>query len=120
MRLIDVIELLPDSDIPCNGCTTCCYGAVVPLLEDEDFPSVEVNGQRVLPHNDEGNCIYLTDTGCEAWPDSPASCRTYDCVMAAKVGLEHREEVIRVAHKKWAEHDTEVPEVLTTNIDLRI
>lgn len=121
MKLIKLIELLPDADIPCNGCTTCCQGTIVPLLDGEDFPHVVVEGQRILPRDKSGNCIFLTEDGCGAWPNSPRACRTFDCVVATKAGIEKRSWVRKEAARMAHLHDPKVPWILDEEpVDFRI
>jgi len=53
-----------------------------PELGDDEtkFRTEDYNGQRVLAHKDNGDCVYLDrETGCTIHDDAPAICREFDC-----------------------------------------
>jgi len=71
--------------VPCNGCTLCCQGDAIRLTEDdkpEDYitePHPYIDDARMLAHKDNGDCIYLGDTGCTIHDRAPLLCRSADC-----------------------------------------
>ena len=66
-------------EVPCGSCHACCKAPwFVKLMpwEQEDHGGVEV-----LPHKDNGECIYLEEGKCSLFesPRRPYTCRTFDC-----------------------------------------
>ncbi len=82
MSLPQIIPLanLADANVPCDGCTRCCESAEhVWLLDEEDYPVVEVvQGFRALGRI-AGMCMYLTVNGCSIHGAQPMICRKFDC-----------------------------------------
>lgn len=79
-------------DVPCNGCTLCCEGDAIRIMPYEDSkkwktqPHPVFPGELMLAHNEQGDCIYLTNDGCSVHDDKPELCRTMDCrVIPARV-----------------------------------
>ena len=62
--------------------------------EEKKYPSVYVAGHFVLPRKD-GDCIYVTDTGCAIHNDAPKVCRGYDCrKQVAKLGSDEKQQYL--------------------------
>lgn len=72
-------------EVPCNGCTLCCRGDAIRLQEDdvpeeyETVPHPFVRDALMLAHKPNGECVYLTDTGCRIHERAPSLCRSADC-----------------------------------------
>lgn len=83
------MNLPSESSLPplkCDGCITCCIKDKVSLMPDEDpagYRTVLVDGTHFLERNAEGNCVYLTPTGCSIHERRPFVCRRYDCRIFA-------------------------------------
>jgi Fe-S-cluster containining protein len=86
--------------VPCRGCTACCKRECILLLPEhgDDVSSYEnipapltdkakeaLGGAeyRSIPQKENGDCFYLTATGCSIWERAPYLCRTFDCRRAA-------------------------------------
>lgn len=66
----------------CNGCTACCKGERIHLMDGDDpsaFETVAWGGKLWLKHVD-GECVYLTDNGCAIYDRQPRMCRSFNCV----------------------------------------
>ncbi len=81
--------------VPCGGCTLCCQGDAIRLLEEDDpdiyltEPHSCVPGALMLAHKANGDCIYLTEDGCSIHDHTPALCRAGDCrALAFKYNFE--------------------------------
>ena len=72
-------------NVPCDGCTLCCQGDAVRLLEEDDpksyltEPHPSIPGALMIAHKPNRDCIYLTDNGCSIHDHAPALCRAGDC-----------------------------------------
>ena len=72
-------------NVPCNGCTLCCQGDAIRLLEEDDPKSYEtephpyIPGALMLAHKPNGDCIYLDDNGCSIHSRAPSLCKSADC-----------------------------------------
>ena len=77
--------------VPCNGCTRCCHGDAVRILNHEDAsqwrtePRPVAVGARMLAHKSNGDCIYLGKHGCTIHDSKPEQCREMDCRNLAAV-----------------------------------
>jgi hypothetical protein len=75
------------SDVPCGACQLCCKVLIVPLAEEEyeqyDWAWVtKLTGERLgraLRRKPNGDCIYLSDTGCSIHGRAPHVCQRFDC-----------------------------------------
>jgi Fe-S-cluster containining protein len=73
------------TDLPklvCGGCRTCCLGDTITLTPRDDASSYRTTvekGRLVLAKGDDGNCTYLTATGCSIYDRQPEECRHMDC-----------------------------------------
>ena len=71
--------------VPCNGCTLCCQGDAIRLTEEDnpkDYitePHPYIPGALMLAHKENGDCIYLNETGCSIHNRAPSLCRSADC-----------------------------------------
>lgn len=85
---------MPDNNapsrVPCDGCTACCHGQAIFLKPDKgDVPEQyqtkpwnnPVRGEimLMLDHEENGDCIYLGETGCTIYARRPFQCQAYDC-----------------------------------------
>jgi Fe-S-cluster containining protein len=82
-------------EVPCYGCTLCCQGDAVRLLEEDDpgkyltEPHSYIPGALMLAHKPNGDCIYISDKGCGIHAHAPALCRAADCrALALKYNFE--------------------------------
>ena len=71
--------------VPCDGCFLCCKGDAIRLTE-EDNPDDYITeahpyipGALMLAHKQNGDCIYLVDSGCSIHDHEPLLCRNADC-----------------------------------------
>lgn len=69
-------------DVPCNGCTACCWNDRV-FLGPQDDPAAfkwhEEGGYAVLDRKADGSCVYVTPEGCSIHGKAPAICKRMDC-----------------------------------------
>ena len=93
MRGIESIGIRMPVDlhvVPCNGCTACCRNDMVRLLPADDPAQYRTEphpyriGELMLAHKPNGECIYLTATGCGIHDTSPEMCRVMDCRRIAE------------------------------------
>ena len=81
--------------VPCNGCVLCCKGDLIRLTE-ADNPAAYITEQHpripgtlMLAHKENGECIYLDETGCSIHGSAPELCRIADCrTIALKYDFE--------------------------------
>lgn len=80
--------------VPCNGCTLCCHGDAIRLLPEDNpdkyktVPHHAIKGALMIDHKPNGDCIYLSATGCAIHDDKPKMCRYMDCRnIAAKISF---------------------------------
>lgn len=76
-------------DVPCNGCTACCYGPIAlhPSLGDDPskFHHEYKPGYGLfLARKEDDSCLYLGEGKCTIWPNTPAVCRAFDCRVYTK------------------------------------
>ena len=99
----------------CRGCGLCCDGSLFTHvgLEPEDLARLRAHGiatvtrasgATVLPQR----CVALEGYDCRIYPDRPASCASYQCLLAAalldkEVTLEEAQAVVAKAHRLVAE-----------------
>jgi Fe-S-cluster containining protein len=81
------------TDVPCNGCSACCYHGRVLLTEEEAasgryrmIPNRKGNDgplQWMLANRKDGGCYYLMPfaggEGCSVHDDLPSACKDFDC-----------------------------------------
>jgi hypothetical protein len=85
-------------DVPCNGCIACCQRDLIilkpgdnPYLYDCDF----VNGNYILQHKKNGDCIYLDrNSGCTIHEHRPIVCRGLDCRFVLKIPRIERKKLV--------------------------
>ena len=99
--------------VPCGSCHHCCThewivlkpeeGDVVELYETVDVVNPS-NGlpAKALAHQPNGDCIYLSASGCTIHGRHPAVCRAFDCRRfylqeQARPRLERRRRMREVA-----------------------
>jgi Fe-S-cluster containining protein len=82
-------------EVPCGGCTLCCQGDAIRLLEEDDpdiyqiEPHPYIPGALMLAHKPNGDCIYLDEDSCSIHDHAPALCRAADCrTLAFKYNFE--------------------------------
>lgn len=94
--------------MPCNGCVACCKREAIMLFPErgdkiEDYETVPMwlpnvgkelfGGDRVrLKQKENGECLYLGESGCTIWDKAPVICREFDC-----------RKFLRVAHERNAD-----------------
>lgn len=74
--------------LSCNGCRKCCLGETITLVRGDDPAKFEhevdpERGVLVLKKGDDGNCVYLNETGCSIYGAQPIMCRSFDCRVYA-------------------------------------
>lgn len=72
--------------VPCNGCVLCCERDTIyihPELGDDSalYETKIMKGKVVLKHKSNGDCIYLTKSGCSIYERRPAICKEYSCAL---------------------------------------
>ena len=70
------------SDVPCGDCRACCRHDRVILGPADDPRTYQWHvegGYAVLDRRTNGECVYLTETGCGIHDRAPAICRRFDC-----------------------------------------
>jgi hypothetical protein len=74
------------ADVPCNGCTACCKHDTIYLGRKDDPRKFKWHEEKhdgeiyaVLDRKDNGDCTYLTDTGCGIRGHAPDVCNRMDC-----------------------------------------
>lgn len=74
------------SDVNCNGCTACCKRdkIVLGINDDRSFYRhhkewVNYKEYDVLDRKPNGDCTYLTDSGCSIHGEAPGICQRMDC-----------------------------------------
>jgi Fe-S-cluster containining protein len=78
------------NSVPCNGCRICCLGDSIRILPHEDASQWQTEqhfklpAHRQLAHKLNGECYYLTETGCGIHGSQPEQCRKFDCRILAK------------------------------------
>lgn len=81
----------PDNKAPtCNGCVRCCLGDAIRLLPGDNpddyktVPHYSDPSQLMLEHNKNGDCIYLSKSGCKIHEHKPIMCKGMDCRVFAQ------------------------------------
>lgn len=81
--------------VPCKGCTLCCQGDAIRLLEEDNpaeyitEPHSYIPGALMLAHKPNGDCIYLEENGCSIHKRAPSLCKSADCrTIALKYNFE--------------------------------
>jgi Fe-S-cluster containining protein len=76
-------------EVPCNGCTLCCQKDAIRLYSEDnpaDYltePHPYLQGELMLAHKPNGECIYLSENGCTIHDSAPSLCRAADCRLLA-------------------------------------
>lgn len=111
-------------DVPCNGCVACCKKEVVVLFPEKgddvsqyDHVEIEVEGvgiRHALRHKNNGDCVYLGESGCTIHDRLPSVCKAFDCRMyllsmyreerrrhirMGDSGVNNRREIFKAANK---------------------
>jgi hypothetical protein len=91
--------------VPCNGCTACCKQQRIILGKQDNIDHYFVVPTRrgndgviewMLAHKVNGDCWYLTDTGCSIHGRAPKACQQFDCrVWYAAFNPVEREMLLR-------------------------
>ena len=86
---LEVFLPVKDATVECGSCRLCCKRTRVPLVEGHDDPrayvtEVSSDGLVVLPHKDNGDCHYLSESGCSIHGRAPVVCRRFSCVAHYK------------------------------------
>lgn len=78
-------------DVPCGTCRLCCMRQRVNLVPGVDDPTqyqthkfTTREGVVVdsLNHKENGDCVYLDETGCTIHDRAPRVCKDFDCRVA--------------------------------------
>lgn len=80
--------MVPQTVLKCNGCTACCKRDTIYLGPNDDpraYKWHEENGYAVLDRKENGECIYLVETGCSIHGSAPEICRRFDCRELVKM-----------------------------------
>jgi Fe-S-cluster containining protein len=85
----------PATNVPCDGCTACCYHAAVDFNPAQERPEdlahlnmVPIDDHTVrLAKREDGACVHLGETGCTVYAHRPIPCRAYDCRGMALVSM---------------------------------
>jgi len=86
--------MLPQRNaVPCGDCHLCCKMMTPLHPERGDDPSryqtamCHTPGKKpymILDRHANGDCVYLSETGCTIWEYAPAVCQEFDCRMSFK------------------------------------
>jgi hypothetical protein len=81
-------------DVPCRGCTQCCYHAGVDVdpaketaIDLMHMDLVPRDGVLMLRKREDGACVHLGPDGCTIHEHRPSACRTYDCRAFSLVNM---------------------------------
>jgi hypothetical protein len=82
-------------EVPCRGCTACCYHPFVDVYPEkerpEDLAHLDLvrreDGAVALRKRADGACVHLGAAGCTVYRHRPRACRRYDCRSYAMVGV---------------------------------
>lgn len=94
------------TDLPplnCNGCTICCQGDTITLVDGDDPAAYEtevIAGKTVLAKGADGNCVYLGASGCNIHGRAPIMCKAMDCRSYALIfaGWDKEKQESRLAN----------------------
>lgn len=93
-------KMLAMKVVPCNGCTLCCQGDAVRLLEEDramDYktePHPYIAEALMIAHKSNGECLYLDERGCSIHDHAPSLCRTADCrSLAVRLNFEEARQL---------------------------
>jgi hypothetical protein len=84
------LKLVENHAVPCGSCQHCCThewiflrpeeGDVAEIYETVDIISPATGlPAKALAHKPNGDCIYLSGSGCTIHGRHPAVCRAFDC-----------------------------------------
>lgn len=68
--------------IDCGTCRACCRHTMIVMVEGDDRALDWIEGpggMSVLGQQPNGDCVYLSDTGCTIHGRHPTMCRMFDC-----------------------------------------
>jgi len=95
-----------ETNVPCGTCKGCCRDIGLVELSPGDDPQLKmqwVDGKRCLPRKDNGDCIYLENTGCSVYDIRPTACRYFDCRLYQIAGVMHAQSSteLNAAIQSW-------------------
>lgn len=109
------------ASVKCGTCTACCRRELVLLVDGDDaslYPEAQVLAMEnpltgapscvVIPHKEDGGCIYLGDNGCTIYDKRPKMCRVFSCVGFVERVLQNTTRAERRRDLKSGELDTDV------------
>lgn len=69
------------SPLVCGACRECCRGPRQLELNEVSFmyATYQRDGRTFLATNDDGDCVYLDQSGCSIHANKPQICRDFDC-----------------------------------------
>lgn len=91
-RTLDLVAPLANGEVanvPCGSCTACCrneFKLLIPEAGDDvsayqvEWVDIPKLGKRaMLANKPNGECVYLTESGCSIHDRAPRICRAFDC-----------------------------------------
>jgi len=61
-----------------------------------DYQTEEYNGKTILAHKENGDCIYLEESGCSIHGQQPYVCRTMDCRRLLSIPRLRKEKLLKM------------------------
>ena len=83
----------PRNVVPCGTCHLCCRLMTPVRPEMGDDPSQYITATcftpgkapyMILDRQANGDCIYLSESGCTIWERAPHACKQFDCRLIFK------------------------------------
>ncbi len=72
--------------VNCNGCTACCKHDKIILGAEDDRSAYKYHNEwanakqyDVLDRKSNGDCVYLSESGCSIHENAPGICKRMDC-----------------------------------------
>ena len=76
------------SNVPCGSCKACCKSDRImlgPTDSREAYRWHRDGAHDVLDRKENGECVYLTDTGCGIHEKAPDICKRFDCRVLVQI-----------------------------------
>lgn len=110
-----------NATVKCGSCTACCRRELVLLVDGDDatlYPEAQIvpienpltgaPTSIVIPHSEDGACVYLGPKGCMIYDKRPKMCRVFSCVGFVERVLEETTRAERRRDLKSGELDAEI------------
>lgn len=84
------------SDVPCGPCRACCKSDRIilgPTDSRQAYRWHREGTQDVLDRKENGECIYLDDSGCGIHNNAPDICQRFDCRVLVQITPDWRQGV---------------------------